>query len=95
MTDVSYGKTYYHQADFLAGGTGYYANGGKIIPIFWTCDGDTEPFRFYHAEGEPLELGVGKTYVAVCSTDSTVTYETVAPVEETTTATEAIETTEG
>ena len=102
MTDVSYGKTYYHQVDFLAGGTGYYANGGKIVPIFWTCDGDTEPFRFYHAEGEPLELGVGKTYIAVCSMDSTVTYVSTEPVEttaateaveETTVATEAVETT--
>lgn len=79
----------YHEADFLAGGTGYYANGGKIIPITWTCDGDTEPFRFMTADGLPLDLGVGNTYVAVCSAESPVTYESLEPVAETTVATEA------
>ena len=40
----------YHTADFLAGGYGYYACGGKIIPIFWTCEGEDQPFRFFHED---------------------------------------------
>ena len=44
MTTMRHG---YHVADFLAGGAGYYACGGKIIPITWTCSGDKEPFRFF------------------------------------------------
>ena len=65
----------YHEADFVAGGTGYYACGGKIIPIFWTCDGEDEPFRFFTMEGDPLAFGEGSTYIAVAHPDSPVTWE--------------------
>lgn len=65
----------YFVADFNAGGTGYFACGGKIIPILWACDGDEEPFCFFTAEGEPLDLGVGNTYIAICAPDSAVTWE--------------------
>ncbi len=64
----------YHTADFLAGGSGYYACGGKIVPMTWTCDGEQEPFRFWNADGSELEMGVGNTYIAICSEDSVVTY---------------------
>lgn len=65
----------YHVADFVAGGTGYYACGGKIIPIFWTCDGEDQPFRFFTMEGDPLAFGEGSTYIAVAHPDSPVTWE--------------------
>lgn len=65
----------YHAADFLAGGTGYYANGGLIAPITWTCDGDTEPLKFFAADGNELLLGVGNTYMAIAPTGSPVTWE--------------------
>lgn len=64
----------YHQADFLAGGEGYYACGGQIIPITWSCDGDTEPFRFFTADGAELELGMGNSYIAVAPVDSPVSW---------------------
>ena len=69
MTTMKHG---YHVADFLAGGEGYYACGGKIIPITWTCSGDKEPFRFFTVEGEPLAFGVGNTYIAITSPDGSV-----------------------
>jgi len=72
----------YHEADFLAGGTGYYACGGKIIPMFWTCDGEDQPFRFFHMDGTPLAFGQGNTYVAVCSYDSVVTWEAAEAAQE-------------
>ena len=65
----------YHIADFNAGGTGYFACGGKLIPITWTCDGDKEPFRFFTESGEPLELGRGNTYIAICTPESPVVCE--------------------
>ena len=65
----------YHVADFVAGGTGYYACGGKIIPITWTCDGEDQPFRFFTAEGESLAFGEGSTYIAIAHPDSPVTWE--------------------
>lgn len=65
----------YHAADFLAGGTGYYACGGQIAPITFTCEGDTEPLRFWNADGSELLLGVGNTYIAVAPNGSPVTWE--------------------
>ncbi len=64
----------YHVADFNAGGTGYYACGGKLIPITWTCDGDDAPFRYFHEDGTPLEFGQGNTYIAICTPESPVTW---------------------
>ena len=62
----------YHVADFEAGGTGYFACGGKMIPIYWLCGGEKEPFRFFTESGEPLELGRGNTYIAICTPESAV-----------------------
>jgi hypothetical protein len=72
MTTIGHG---YHEADFLQGGTGYYACGGKIIPITWTCSGDKEPFRFFTESGEPLAFGVGNTYIAITSPAGSVTWK--------------------
>ena len=71
----------YHAADFCAGGTGYYANGGMLVPIYWTCADEDSAFEFFTNDGEPLELGVGNTYIAICSHDSEITYEEVIPPE--------------
>lgn len=65
----------YHIADFTAGGTGYFACGGKLIPITWSCAGDKEPFRFFTESGELLELGRGNTYMAICTPESPVVCE--------------------
>lgn len=64
----------YFVADFNAGGTGYFACGGKLIPIVWTCDGDNEPFCFLTEDGQQLDLGRGNTYIAICTPDSPVTW---------------------
>ena len=72
MTTMKHG---YHVADFNAGGTGYYACGGKIIPMTWTCAGDTEPFRFFTEDGEPLAFGAGNTYIAITSDKGEVTWK--------------------
>lgn len=68
-------KGIYHVADFDAGGTGYYANGGKLIPIVWTCAGEKEPFRFMTEDGEELLLGEGNTYINICPAESPVAWE--------------------
>ena len=65
----------YHAADFVAGGTGYYANGGKLIPISWACDDEDSAFRFMTEDGETLEMGVGNTYIAIVTPESPVTWE--------------------
>ena len=74
LADITRGDVYY-TANFTNGGTGYYANGGKIIPITWGCDGEESPFWFKTVDGQDLELGVGNTYMAIAPQDSPVTYE--------------------
>nr|MBQ8244399.1 DUF3048 domain-containing protein [Oscillospiraceae bacterium] len=74
----------YQVADFVAGGTGYYACGGQIIPISWTCESEQSPFRFFTESGEPLPFGQGSTYIAITQPDSKMAWEDVpAPVVET------------
>ncbi len=71
----------YHHADFLAGGTGWYANGGKLIPIVWGCADEDSAFHFLTNDAQPLQLGAGNTYIAIVTPDSPVSYEAVAPAE--------------
>ena len=68
----------YHAADFVAGGSGYYANGGKLIPILWACDDEDSAFRFLREDGETLEMGAGNTYIAIVTPESPVTWEAAA-----------------
>ena len=68
----------YHAVDFVAGGLGYYANGGKLIPITWTCDDEDSAFRFMTEDGASLEMGVGNTYIAIVTPESPVTWEAAA-----------------
>ena len=73
MTKVSLNGMY-HVADFVAGGEGYFACGGQLIPMKWYCDSEDTPFYFTTMEGEPLNFGVGNTYIAVAPLDSPVVY---------------------
>jgi len=62
----------YHIYDFLGGGEGYFACGGKLIPIRWECAGEHEPLTFYTADGEPLFIGEGSTYMGLADLKSRV-----------------------
>ena len=56
--------------DLNRGGTGYFATGGRMIPITWTKGGYGAPFRFQHADGRPLELAVGRSYVNIVNSNT-------------------------
>ena len=62
----------YQMANFTKGGDGYYACGGKLIPITWTCASDKSPMEFFHADGTPLELERGNTYIAIAPKASVI-----------------------
>ena len=65
----------YHAADFVAGGLGYYANGGKLIPIVWACDDEDSAFRFMTNDAQPLLMGQGNTYIAIVTPESPIAWE--------------------
>ena len=55
--------------------SGYYINGGKIVPIKWTRAAEDQPFSYTLEDGTPLTMVPGKTYVNVVPVDSPVVYE--------------------
>ena len=65
----------YHVADLLGSGEGFFACNGKIIPILWTHEKETDPILFTLTDGTPLELGVGSSYIAIAPLTSSVVYE--------------------
>lgn len=69
------GDSYNHMYVTLDRGDGWYACGGKVIPITWKKGGHSDPLTYTTEDGKPLELGVGKTYVNVIPATSTITCE--------------------
>ena len=57
----------------LTGGEGWFACGGKAIPITWGSDSADSPLWFQTADGEPLVLGRGNSYIAITQTGSAIT----------------------
>lgn len=56
-------------------GPGYYARDGKIIPITWSRENIDAPYVYKTADGSELNMGVGKTYIAIITDGSPVAYE--------------------
>jgi len=54
--------------DITGEGEGYYASRGEYIPIKWTRANKDTVINYYHADGTPLMLNPGKTFVSVAST---------------------------
>ncbi len=59
----------------LTSGGGYFACGGKLIPIRWEKGKAASQLRYFTEDGQPLALGRGKSYVAIIPTNRTVTVE--------------------
>lgn len=93
----------YQAANFHLGGKGYFACGGKVIPILWECDDEESPFRYLTEDGQQLDINRGNTYIAVIGptndveivdvpdpepTEPTVVETTAETVAQTTAATE-------
>lgn len=50
-------------------GDGYFACGGKYVAIKWSRAGLEDPFSYTLADGTPLEIGVGKTYIGIIASN--------------------------
>ncbi len=64
----------YQEADFVGGGSGYYACGGKIVPITFGAEDEYSPLQFFNADGSVLELGVGRTFIAITQEGSALSW---------------------
>lgn len=70
-----YNEGVYHIAELTGSGEGYFAWGGKIVPIKWYRENETDPITFTYADGTPLELGMGSSYIALAPLTSSVEWE--------------------
>ena len=69
--DVRYAEDGVHVLTTMTGeGTGYFACGGRYLPIKWYRETTADPFTYTYADGTPVVFGVGKTYVAMLPTRS-------------------------
>lgn len=59
----------------LDSGSGWFACGGKVIPIRWSKGAGNNPFTYTTEEGQPLTLGRGSSYVNIISLDRTPVFE--------------------
>ncbi|MCC8181732.1 MAG: DUF3048 domain-containing protein [Clostridiales bacterium] len=55
-------------------GIGYYACGGKYIPINWSRTSEDSQYQFTTMSGEQLQLGVGKSYINIVSSTCAVSF---------------------
>lgn len=62
----------YHVAALEGEGSGFYACGGKLIPITWSRSGPYAPFTFALTDGSRLQMGAGSSYIAIAPTTSQV-----------------------
>jgi len=62
-------------ADLIGTGNGYFACNGEKVAIKWSRKSAKQPFVYTLADGTPIELGVGTTYVGILPTSSSVTCE--------------------
>lgn len=66
------GSDYRLAVDLVGSGTGYFACGGKMVPITWSRSSELQPFSYALEDGTPLTMGAGTTYAAVIYSNSGV-----------------------
>lgn len=59
----------------LSSGSGWFACGGKIVPITWKKGSADQQLCYFGEDGTPITLGRGKSYVCVIPTSRTITAE--------------------
>ena len=67
--DGEYSRSYY---DLIGEGEGHLAIDGKIVAIKWSRESLESNFVYTLADGSPVTLGVGHTYVGITSNENTI-----------------------
>ena len=57
----------------VGSGSGYFMVNGKSVPITWSRSSENDPFVYELQDGTPVTFGIGKTYIGVVQTGSTIT----------------------
>lgn len=74
QTDVSYlDEAEYLRKIELTAGEGYCVSLGSYQPIRWEKPDDSAPFAFYTADGSPLQLNTGSTYIGIVGQERRLT----------------------
>jgi len=55
-------------------GKGYFINGGFYEEINWKRDAEGTPFEYLRDDGSTLELGIGRTYIAIIPINGAVAF---------------------
>lgn len=74
-SDTTYSSEGLTFMELTGTGEGYFASGGKIVPIIWSRAGYADAFSYTLTDGTPLTLGVGHSYVAIIPYRGIVEYE--------------------
>lgn len=59
----------------ITSGEGYAAINGQIVPILWSRESLREPFTYTLADGTPLTLDVGTSYIALVGEKHPISYQ--------------------
>lgn len=77
-TGIYYYSDNYHRKVELNGGQGWYASNGSYKEIVWKKAGENQPIMFYNADGTPLKVNAGKSYICIQNSNFTPTFEAYA-----------------
>lgn len=61
--------------DTIGSGEGYAAIGGKIVPILWSRESLRAPYVYTLADGTPLTLETGTSYIALVGIKNPISYK--------------------
>jgi hypothetical protein len=66
---VEYDNNGYMLYGVIGSGVGYYLTNGRAVPISW-FKGVTGHTQYFNADGTPLVVNPGKTYIGIVPSDS-------------------------
>lgn len=72
QTDIHLREDEYRVDVALEGGSGFYVTNGAKEPITWQKTAETAPITLFHADGTPLTINTGKSYIGIIDMDCAV-----------------------
>ena len=70
MTSITDYPDGYHRKVNLTSGEGYYVTNGACVPIKWSKGNASSSFKFTNADGSPLKVNAGNSWVCIANTST-------------------------